>query len=126
MGASHKIYGVLPEENTKADIFPGRYFNFVFDNIRQAEGGLNVQDYDDGCQYLLVNLDILIMLSKRYPNVVARKIYTINRKQLKETFFAWYKRNEKKMPAKYRAGIKESADNLFNELLEIKSWTKSE
>jgi hypothetical protein len=126
MGASHKIYGILPEENTKADILPGRYFNFAFDNIQKAEESLKKQDTDDGCQFLLVNLDILIMLSKRYPNVAARKIYTLNRKQLKDVFYSWYERNEKKIPAKYRLGIKESADNLFNELLEIKSWIKSE
>jgi hypothetical protein len=126
MGASNKVYGILPEENTSADIIPGRYFNFVFENIQKAEESLNIQDSDNGCQFLLVNLEILIMLSERFPNVAARKIYVLKRKQLKETFYTWYERNEKKIPAKYRAGIKETADNLFRKLIEIKSWAKLE
>lgn len=121
-----KTYGTLPEENTKADIIPGRYFNLAFEIIRKAEENLADEENDDGCQFLLVNLEILVMLSKRFPNVAARKIYVLNRKRLQETFSIWYERNEKKIPAKYRDGIKKSADNLFKELLEIKSWQKSE
>jgi hypothetical protein len=116
----------MPEENTSADIIPGRYFNFVFENIQKAKEILNEQDSDNGCQFLLINIDILLMLSKRFPNVAARKIYVLKRKQLKESFDLWYERNEKKIPAKYRKEIKESAENLFKELLEIKSWSKSE
>ena len=124
--AKDKIYGIMPEENTSADIISGRYFNFVFENIQKAKERLNEQDSDNGCQFLLINIDILLMLSKRFPNVAARKIYVLKRKQLKESFDLWYERNEKKIPAKYREGIKESAENLFKELLEIKSWSKSE
>lgn len=53
-------------------------------------------------------------------------VYVLKRKKLKETFDAWLERNEKKIPAKYREGVKESAENLFREMLEIKSWAKSE
>jgi hypothetical protein len=126
MGTSNKVYGVLPEENTSADIIPGRYFNFVFENIQKAVERLNKEDSDNGCQFLLVNIDVLLMFSKRFPNVASRKIYVLKRKQLKENFYAWYERNEKKIPAKYREGIKESAETLFRELLEVKSWVKSE
>ena len=69
---------------------------------------------------------MLIILSNRYPNVAARKIYVLKRKQLKATFDAWYERNEKKIPAKYREGVKESSERLFKALFEIKSWIKSE
>lgn len=125
MGAN-RVYGILPEENTSADIIPDHYFNFVFEHIQEAEECMREHDPCNGCQFLLVNIEILLMLSKRFPNVAARKIYEIKRKQLKETYYAWYELNEKKIPAKYRDGIKESAEKLFSELLEIKSWIKSE
>lgn len=118
----NKVYGILPEENTSADIIPVRYFLFAFENIKKAEEYLKEQEPCNGCQSLLVNIEILLMLSKRYPNVAAGMIYQIKRKQLKETFYTWYELNEKKIPAKYREGVKESADKLFHELLEIESW----
>jgi hypothetical protein len=122
--SAHKIYSALPEGNTKADLFPGIYFNFALEQIKNAEEGLNT--YDDGCQYLLVNLDMLITICKKYPNMASRKIRLLKRKQLQKTFYSWYDRCNKKIPAKYREGIKESADNLFKELFEIRSWFKSE
>ena len=122
----NKVYGILPEENTMADIEPGRYFNFVFEHIKEAEEHLKNGERDNGLQFLLVNLEILLILSNRFPNVAARKIYLLKRKQLKETFDAWYERNAKKIPAKYREGVKESSERLFNALFEIKSWFKSE
>ncbi|MCM0250450.1 hypothetical protein J8K84_05715 [Bacteroides fragilis] len=122
----HTNKGIRPEENTKADLFPLRYFNFALENVQKAEESLKVLDYDDGCQYLLVNLDMLITICEKYPTTASMGIYRLNRKQLKETFYEWWERNEKKIPLKYRAGIKETADKLFNELTEIKSWAKSE
>ena len=126
MGTSNRVYGILPEENTSADIIPEHYFNFAFEHIQKAEEYLKEQDSCNGCQFLLVNIDILLMLSERFPNIAARTIYELKRRQLQETFWAWWVRNEKKIPAKYRDGIKESAEKLFSELLEIKSWIKSE
>ena len=126
MSFSHKIKGIKPEDNTKADLVPLQYFNFALENVQKAEASLKVLKYDDGCQYLLVNLDMLITICKKYPITAASSIYELKRKQLKETFYDWWKRNEKKIPVKYREGIKECADSLFNELLGIESWAKSE
>jgi hypothetical protein len=122
--SAHKIYSTLPEGNTKADLFPGIYFNFVLEQISKAEESLRTQD--DECQYLLVNLDMLITICKKYPNVASRKIHHLKRKQLQETFYTWYDRCNTKIPAKYRAGIKESADSLFKELNQIRSIFKNE
>lgn len=126
MGASHKIKGIKPEENTKADLFPLIYLNFVLENIQKAENDLSVLEYDDGCQYLLINLDMLITICKKYPTTASMNIHELNRRHLQEIFWTWWIRNEKKIPAKYRDGIKESAEKLFSELLEIKSWITSE
>lgn len=124
MGAN-RVYGILPEENTAADIIPRIYCNFAIKNIQEAEKYMN-EPLQNGCQSLLANIEILLMLSRRYPNVVASKIHELKRKRLKETFDTWYELNEKKIPVKYRDGIKESAEKLFSELLAIDSWAKSE
>lgn len=48
----------------------------------------------------------------------------LKRKGLKETFDSWWERNEHKIPKKYRIGIRQSADDLFDELFVIQSWEK--
>lgn len=74
----HANKGIRPEENTKADLFPLRYFNFALENVQKAEESLKVLDYDDGCQYLLVNLDMLITICKKYPTTASMGIYRLN------------------------------------------------
>ena len=83
-------------------------------------------EYDDGCQTLLVHIEFLLMICDRYPNTAGAYISNLKRKKLRETWNAWWERNEKKIPAKYRAGIKESADGLFVRLMAIKGWAVSE
>lgn len=124
--SDHKVTGVRPENNTKADIIPRRYFLQILKEIQESVTYLNDPKYDDGCQTLLVRLEFLLSICDRYPNTVAGSIYKLKRKKLRETWDAWWERNEKKIPAKYRAGIKESADNLFARLMAVRSNVISE
>ena len=82
--------------------------------------------YEDGRQPLLVHLDMLLTIARKYPNTAAMCIYELKRKHLKDTFEVWWERNQKKIPKKYRTGIRQNADELFDELFAIKSWAKSE
>lgn len=126
MNSKHKIKGIKPEDNTKADLVPLDYFNFALKQVQEAEDSLKNLEHDDGCQFLLVNLDMLITICKKYPNMAAYSIYRLNRKKLQGIFYSWWERNYKKIPSKYRTPIKDNADNLFEELFAIKSWIKSE
>lgn len=126
MSSKHKIKGIKPEDNTKADLIPLDYFNFALEQVQKAEESMMKIEDDDGCQFLLVNLDMLITICKKYPNMAAYSIYRLKRKKLQEVFYAWWERNYKKIPLKYRTSIKDNADNLFEELLAIRSWVKSE
>jgi hypothetical protein len=82
---SHKIYSILPEGNTKADLLPDIYFSFALEKIANAEERLKTNE--DGIQFLLVNLDMLILICKKYPNMASRRIDDLKRKRLKETFY---------------------------------------
>ena len=64
------------------------------------------------------------MFAKKYPNMASETVGKLKRKSLKETFDSWWERNEHKIPKKYRIGIRQSADNLFDELFAIQSWEK--
>ena len=59
-----------------------------------------------------------------YPNTAAGFIYRLKRKKVQELWNAWWERNEKKIPAKYRTGTKEAADALFARLMAVKSNVK--
>ena len=52
--SDHKVTGVRPENNTKADIIPRRYFLQILKEIQECATYLNDPKYDDGCQSLLV------------------------------------------------------------------------
>ena len=124
--SDHKVTGVRPENNTKADLIPLRSFLRTLEELRESTTYLENPKYDDGCQTLLVHLEFLLMICDRYPITAAAYISNLKRKKLRETWDAWWERNEKKIPAKYRAGIKESADGLFVRLMAIESWEISE
>ena len=122
----NKITGILPHENTCADLVPMSYFYDVLKNIQKVEEDIINMTYEDGRQPLLVHLDMLLSIARKYPNTAAMCIYKLKRKHLKDTFEAWWERNQKKIPKKYRTGIRQNADELFDELFAIKSWAKSE
>lgn len=112
-----KVYSAQPEGNQMADLEPARYFNLAIQQILEAEEWLRTAD--ESCQPLLVHIDVFVYLSKKYPEMANRRVAKLNRNQLKETFYTWFERCGKKIPASYRNGIKESADLLFFELDKI-------
>lgn len=112
-----KIYSVAPEGNQMADLEPALYFNTAIEQIQEVE--LWLRTAEDSCQPLLVHIDIFVYLSKKYPEMANRRVAKLNRSQIKETFYAWFERCGKKIPVKFRDGIKESADALFSELEKI-------
>ncbi len=124
--ALNKIYGIKPEENTCSDLVPMSYFYFIMKNIEEIKTLMSDEKYEDGRQPLLVHLDVLVMFVKRYPNTASMCLSKIKRKQIKKVFEEWWIRNEKKIPSKYRIGIKENADYLFSELMSVETWEKSE
>ena len=124
--SDHKVTGVRPENNTKADLVPLGYFLHTLEELQKSATSLENPKYDDGCQSVLIHLEFLLNICDRYPNTVAGVIYQLKRKKLRETWNAWWERNEKKIPAKYRAGIKESADDLFARLMAVRSNVISE
>lgn len=112
-----KVYSNAPEGNQMADLEPARYFNVAIEEIQESEEWLRTSE--ESCQALLVHIDVFVYLSKKYPEMANRRVAKLNRKQLKETFYAWFERCGKKIPAKFRDGVKESADALFSELEKI-------
>lgn len=112
-----KIYSTVPEGNQMADLEPARYFNLAIQQIQEAEDWLRTSE--EACQSLLVHIDAFVYLSKRYPEMANRRVAKLNRIQIKETFYSWFERCEKKIPASFREGIKQSADVLFSEFEKI-------
>lgn len=124
--SDHKVTGVRPENNTKADIIPIRFFLDALRQVEEAAETIENTEYDDGCQYLLVYLEHFLYICERYVNTSGAYIYKLKRKRLYEKWEAWWMRNEEKIPKKYRNGIRQYADDLFMRLMAIKSWTVSE
>lgn len=112
-----KIYSTAPEGNEMADLEPARYFNLAIQQIQEAEEWMRTAE--EASQALLLHLDVFVLLGKRFPEMASRRVAKLNRPQIRETFNAWFERCGSKIPAKFREGIKESADNLFAELEKI-------
>lgn len=99
-----KIYSTEPEGNQMADVEPARYFNLAIKQLKEGEVWLRTSN--ETCQPVLVHIDILIHLSKKYPEMAKERMENLNRNQLKETFYLWLVRCEKKIPANFRDCIK--------------------
>lgn len=124
--AVDKVYGVNPEENTCADIVPLEYFYQAIADIKRIQPLLDEGKYDVGRQPLLVYLDIYLTLAKKYPTMASETVGKLKRKSLKVTFDSWWERNEQKIPKKYRLGIRENANQIFQDLFSIISWEKDD
>ncbi len=110
--------------NSNTLLVPLEYFYQAIADIKRVQSLLDEGKYDVGRQPLLVYLDIYLMFAKKYPNMASETVGKLKRKRLKETFDSWWERNEHKVPKKYRTGIRQSADDLFDELFAIQSWEK--
>lgn len=109
-----KIYSTKPEGNKMADLEPARYFNLAIEQIQEIEEWLKTSE--DICQPLLVHIDAFVHFGKHYPEMAKRRVAKLNVNQIEQTFNDWYERVKAKIPAKFRDGIKQNADELFKEL----------
>lgn len=109
-----KIYSSAPDGNEAADVEPARYFNLAKEQIEESMGYMKT--IDKPVQVMLVHIDILLHLSKKYPGMATRAIKLSQVAVWKTAFFEWYERFQSKIPAKFREGIKASAEGLFSEL----------
>lgn len=109
-----KIYSTAPEGNEAADLENARYFNLALKQINSASDYLKTSE--NPVQVMLVHIDILLLLSRKYPKDANLSIKRAEVKQWAASFYAWFERVNAKIPQKYRQGIKESADALFTEL----------
>jgi hypothetical protein len=109
-----KIYSAAPDGNEAADLENSRYFNLAINHINKSAEYL--KQSDNPVQVMLVHIDILIYLSKKYPQDAHLSIKKAVVKDWKASFYDWYERAKEKIPKKFREGIKESADSLFAEL----------
>ena len=123
-----QAYGMTSADKVKIERYLSEYpvTDEEAKNIEEIKTLMSDEKYEDGRQPLLVHLDVLVMFVKRYPNTASMCLSKIKRKQIKKVFEEWWIRNEKKIPSKYRIGIRENADNLFSELMNVETWEKSE
>lgn len=109
-----KIYGTKPEENEAAEMVFALYINLALEQINESNEWL--KKAKEPYQVMLINIDILLMIANKFPvnaNLLIKK-YQI--KEWKETFDEWFIRCGNKIPSKYRKGIKDNADELFERL----------
>ena len=112
-----KVYSTAPDGNEAADLEPAHYFNLAEKRLQKSYE--HIIQTDKPVQVLLVNLDILLHLSKKYPALANLTIQREEAAKWKQGFYDWYARCSAKIPAKFREGIKESADALFAELEQL-------
>lgn len=113
-----KIYDTKPDGNEMAKLEPARYFNLAIEQIEKITEWLKTSE--ENVQPLLVHLDMFVYISKKYPEMAARRAAKIDVAHVESTFNAWFERNQKKITVTYRQGIKESAENLFRDLHALK------
>ena len=109
-----KIYNTAPDGNDMADMANARYFNLAIKQINENIEWLKTAKKP--VQAVLAHIDILLLLSKKFPIDANLSIKIERVKDWKTTFYAWYERCNSKIPAKFREGIKQNADELFEEL----------
>lgn len=109
-----KIYSALPEGNEMASLEPGRYFNLGIEQVKQIV--VWMKEATDPTQPLLIHLDILLLLSERYPSVADDCIYELDLEEIRNVFLKWHERSSSKIPAKFREEIRESGIKIIEGL----------
>lgn len=106
-----KIFSTAPEGNEIAQYVGVDYIKFFISII---ESGIDwMKKNDNIAQPLLANIDLLLVISKKYSTDANLLIKKDSVQEWKKTFNDWFQRYEAKTPAKYRDGIKENGDQLF-------------
>ena len=109
-----KIYSSAPDGNEAADMANNKFFKLAIQEINNSNERL--KETDSPIQMMLAYIDILLLLCRKFPKDANLDLEIEKIKEWRETFFTWYDRCNKKIPAKFREGIKESAETLFDEL----------
>ncbi|MEY9974762.1 hypothetical protein ABH966_005179 [Lysinibacillus sp. RC46] len=104
-----RIFGIMPEDNEAAEFGNARYINLAIEEINKNNEWL--KNSDKPYQAMLTHIDILVMLAKRFPVNANLLIKQYQTKEWRETFNEWFNRCEKKIPSKYREGIKANGMN---------------
>lgn len=109
-----KIYSTEPEGNDIAQYVGVDYLKFSISLIESVSDWM--KKTDKIAQPLLANIDLLLMIAKKYPTDANLLIKKEKIKEWKVIFNEWFERCGGKIPIKYRDGIKANGDELFKEL----------
>jgi hypothetical protein len=112
-----RIYSSKPDGNESADLEPARYFNLALTQIKEISEWMTTAD--EGAQPLLVHLDMFLHISTKYPDMAERRLRNLEIARVREVFFDWYERCQKKIPSQFRSEIKESATEIFDRLEKV-------
>lgn len=115
--AQLKIYSTAPNGNEAADMEDALYMNLAISKLK--EESVRMKTADMPVQIMLAHIDILLHLSDKFIEGAHLSIKSKDVKDWKETFYDWFERCKAKIPAKFRDGIKQSADELFDRLEEV-------
>jgi len=109
-----KIYNGLPEGNEMASLEPARYVNLGIEQVEEIVEWM--KDAKGATQPLLIHLDVLLLLSEKYPSIAEDRIYKLDLEKIRTVFLEWHERNSAKIPAKFREEIKESGMKILDGL----------
>lgn len=109
-----KIFSTAPEGNDIAQYVGVDYLKFSISLIKDIIDWMKKNDKI--AQPLLANIELLIMIAKKYPADANLLIKKDEVQEWKNVFNDWFERCGSKIPAKFRDGIKANGDELFNEL----------
>ena len=109
-----KIYSAAPNGNEAADLEHAIYMNLAIKILKEESE--RMKTLDGPIQIMLAHIDILLHLSRKFEQDAHLLIKVGDVQDWKTSFSAWFIRCESKIPAKFRGGIKQSADKLFAEL----------
>ena len=111
---AHKIYNTAPSGNTAADLENARYMNLAIKTLKEESARLKTATI--GVQIMLAHIEILLLLANKFVEDARLSIKKQDVSDWKTTFYEWFERCKSKIPTKFRDGIKQSADVLFDEL----------
>lgn len=93
------------------------YMNLAIKELEEKSE--RIKTLDNPIQVMLAHVDILLHLSHKFTKDAYLLVKKADVKDWKDTFYDWFERCQSKIPAKFREGIKQSADDLFGELESI-------
>lgn len=109
-----KIFSIAPDGNEMAELESSRYINLA---LKQIEENIEwLKTTKKPVQAVLIHIDVLVSLSKKFTVNANLLIKKDRAQEWRTAFNEWFERCGSKIPAKFREGIKQNADELFAEL----------